>query len=143
MSPYPYSHLANMKYVYLIQSIPFPTLRYVGVTSDLKTRLTSHNEGQSPHTSETNRGTQWLDFGDPQVASFRRSRSGSIAPITNTQGSGKSLTMAFYAGPLIDRLAYVGQLRKSTGIGPVDRSEIDTEPASSMQNICRPRLGFY
>jgi len=41
-----------MKYVYLIQSIPCPTKRYVGIASDLKTRLKSHNEGQSPHTSK-------------------------------------------------------------------------------------------
>jgi predicted GIY-YIG superfamily endonuclease len=41
-----------MKYVYLIQSIPCPTKRYVGITSDLNARLKSHNEGQSPHTSK-------------------------------------------------------------------------------------------
>jgi putative endonuclease len=41
-----------MKYVYLIQSISFPTQRYAGITSDLKTRLKSHNKGQSPHTSK-------------------------------------------------------------------------------------------
>ncbi|MCK7503911.1 MAG: hypothetical protein MZV70_07255 [Desulfobacterales bacterium] len=31
----------------------------------------------------------WLDFGDHPVASFRRSRSGSIAPINNTGVDGK------------------------------------------------------
>ena len=41
-----------MKYVYLIQSIPFPKQRYIGITSDIKSRLTAHNEGQSPHTSK-------------------------------------------------------------------------------------------
>ena len=41
-----------MKYVYLIQSIPSPAQRYIGVTSDLKTRLKSHNAGQSSHTSK-------------------------------------------------------------------------------------------
>jgi predicted GIY-YIG superfamily endonuclease len=41
-----------VKYVYLIQSIPCPTKRYVGIASDLTTRLKSHNEGQSPHTSK-------------------------------------------------------------------------------------------
>ena len=40
----------SMKYVYLIQSIPFPKQRYTGITSDLKNRLTGHNEGRSPHT---------------------------------------------------------------------------------------------
>ena len=41
-----------MKYVYLIQSISFPNRRYTGITSDLKNRLTAHNEGRSPHTSK-------------------------------------------------------------------------------------------
>jgi predicted GIY-YIG superfamily endonuclease len=41
-----------MKYVYLIQSIPYPTQRYIGLSSDLKARLKSHNDGQSPHTSK-------------------------------------------------------------------------------------------
>jgi putative endonuclease len=41
-----------MRYVYLIQSIPFPTQRYIGITKDLKARLKPHNEGQSPHTSK-------------------------------------------------------------------------------------------
>ena len=50
-----YSYLpenTNVKYVYLIQSIPFPDQRYVGLTSDLKNRLSAHNEGRSPHTSK-------------------------------------------------------------------------------------------
>jgi len=41
-----------MKHVYLIQSISHPEQRYVGITADLKTRLTDHNNGQSPHTSK-------------------------------------------------------------------------------------------
>jgi predicted GIY-YIG superfamily endonuclease len=42
-----------MQYVYLIQSIPYPTQRYIGITNDLKARLNSHNEGQPPpHTSK-------------------------------------------------------------------------------------------
>jgi predicted GIY-YIG superfamily endonuclease len=40
-----------MKYVYLLQSIPFQDQRYVGITSDVKNRLKVHNEGRSPHTS--------------------------------------------------------------------------------------------
>jgi putative endonuclease len=39
-----------MKYVYLIQSISYPTQRSIGITNDLKARLKSHNDGQSPHT---------------------------------------------------------------------------------------------
>ncbi len=40
-----------MKYVYLIQSIPYQKEKYIGITSDLKDRLKVHNEGGSPHTS--------------------------------------------------------------------------------------------
>jgi putative endonuclease len=41
-----------MKYVYLLQSIPFPETRYVGLTSNLKNRLNAHNSGQSLHTAK-------------------------------------------------------------------------------------------
>ncbi len=41
-----------MKYVYLIQSIPYKKEKYIGITSDLKDRLKVHNEGGSPHTSK-------------------------------------------------------------------------------------------
>ena len=41
-----------MKYVYLIQSNPITSQRYVGITSDLDNRLTAHNEGRSTHTAK-------------------------------------------------------------------------------------------
>ncbi len=41
-----------MKYVYLLQSIPFPEKRYIGLTSNLKNRLDGHNRGQSLHTAK-------------------------------------------------------------------------------------------
>jgi len=41
-----------MYYVYMLRSIPNPDQTYVGFTEDLKTRLTSHNQGQSPHTAK-------------------------------------------------------------------------------------------
>ena len=41
-----------MKYVYLIQSIPSPDQRYVGIASNIEKRLSAHNEGRSPHTSK-------------------------------------------------------------------------------------------
>jgi putative endonuclease len=41
-----------MHYVYLIESIHVPDARYVGVTHDLKLRLSQHNNGESPYTSE-------------------------------------------------------------------------------------------
>jgi len=42
----------SLKYVYLIQSINYPDKKYVGITSNLKNRLTAHNEGRSPHTAK-------------------------------------------------------------------------------------------
>ena len=41
-----------MNYVYLIQSIPYPKEKHIGITSDLKDRLKVHNEGGSLHTSK-------------------------------------------------------------------------------------------
>ncbi len=40
-----------MKYVYLIQSIPCPDKRYVGIATDLNKRLKEHDVGKSPHTA--------------------------------------------------------------------------------------------
>ena len=40
-----------MKVVYLLQSIPFPHRRYIGITEDLEKRLRAHNAGQSTHTA--------------------------------------------------------------------------------------------
>jgi predicted GIY-YIG superfamily endonuclease len=41
-----------MKYVYLIRSILHPDHTYIGLTSDLKSRINAHKMGQSPHTSK-------------------------------------------------------------------------------------------
>ncbi|MFC0634201.1 GIY-YIG nuclease family protein [Brevundimonas balnearis] len=41
-----------MHYVYLLESLNDPTQRYVGVSSDLKSRLAEHNAGKSGHTSK-------------------------------------------------------------------------------------------
>jgi predicted GIY-YIG superfamily endonuclease len=38
--------------VYLLESDGTAGERYVGVTSDLKRRLTEHNAGKSPHTAK-------------------------------------------------------------------------------------------
>ncbi len=40
-----------MVYVYLIQSIPFPHIVYVGYTANFEKRLEKHNEGGSIYTS--------------------------------------------------------------------------------------------
>ena len=42
----------TLKFIYLIQSLPYPGQRYVGIISDVAKRLTAHNEGRSPHTSK-------------------------------------------------------------------------------------------
>lgn len=39
-----------MVYVYLIESVHQRQQHYVGITQDLKQRLSDHNEGKSPHT---------------------------------------------------------------------------------------------
>ena len=41
-----------MHYVYLLGSEVAPGERYVGMTSNLKSRLSDHNAGKSPHTSK-------------------------------------------------------------------------------------------
>ena len=39
-------------YVYLIESIQNPEMRYIGYTTNLKKRLATHNSGGSVHTSK-------------------------------------------------------------------------------------------
>jgi len=41
-----------MHYVYLLHSEANGGRRYVGLTTDLKQRLSDHNAGKSPHTSK-------------------------------------------------------------------------------------------
>jgi predicted GIY-YIG superfamily endonuclease len=41
-----------MYYVYMLHSIPNPGQTYIGFTENLKTRLASHNSGQSSHTAK-------------------------------------------------------------------------------------------
>lgn len=41
-----------MKYVYILQSIPFPERFYIGNTTDLKRRLKDHNNGQSIYSNK-------------------------------------------------------------------------------------------
>jgi len=41
-----------MHYVYILQSIDNPNQTYIGLTSDLKKRLGSHNSGANKHTSK-------------------------------------------------------------------------------------------
>ena len=41
-----------MFYTYILCSISHPEQRYIGSTSDLKSRLAKHNAGEVPHTSK-------------------------------------------------------------------------------------------
>jgi predicted GIY-YIG superfamily endonuclease len=41
-----------MKYVYILHSAGLEEHYYVGVTDDLKSRLSKHNAGEVPHTSK-------------------------------------------------------------------------------------------
>ena len=40
-----------MKYVYLLESVDYPDESYVGLTDNLRARLSAHDAGQSPHTA--------------------------------------------------------------------------------------------
>ena len=41
-----------MFYVYMLESLGAPGERYVGVTTDLRSRLSDHNAGKSSHTAK-------------------------------------------------------------------------------------------
>ena len=41
-----------MRYVYLLQSEPHPTKRYIGASADFQQRIKDHNLGKSPHTAK-------------------------------------------------------------------------------------------
>jgi len=46
-----------MYFVYYLRSIPYPNRYYVGLTNDIKKRLSEHNDGKSIHT---NKFKPWL-----------------------------------------------------------------------------------
>jgi predicted GIY-YIG superfamily endonuclease len=41
-----------MYYVYIIKSLRFPDKKYIGITTNIKTRLYYHNNSLSVHTSK-------------------------------------------------------------------------------------------
>ncbi|MEQ7156531.1 GIY-YIG nuclease family protein [Brevundimonas aurifodinae] len=64
-----------MHYVYLLESVDDPSRRYIGVTSDLKTRLAEHNGGKSSHTAKYRpwRLVTYIAFSErTQAAAFER-----------------------------------------------------------------------
>ena len=70
-----------MHYVYLIESEKTSDERYVGISSDLKSRLAEHNSGKSAHTSKFRpwRLVTYVAFTDRQKAELfeRYIKSGS------------------------------------------------------------------
>jgi putative endonuclease len=64
-----------MWFVYLLESDATEGKRYIGITADLKRRLTEHNAGKSPHTSKfvPRRIVTYVAFSDGnKAASFER-----------------------------------------------------------------------
>ena len=59
-----------MKYVYLLESEPYPDHFYTGVTEDLRDRLGRHNAGQVTHTAKFRpwRLKTYIGFTDEQKA---------------------------------------------------------------------------
>jgi predicted GIY-YIG superfamily endonuclease len=59
-----------VRYVYLLQSIEWPTRTYVGQTTDLRKRLAAHNAGQSAHTARHKpwKLTTYFAFADESTA---------------------------------------------------------------------------
>jgi predicted GIY-YIG superfamily endonuclease len=41
-----------MYYIYILRSISFPQETYIGFTTDLQSRLATHNAGGCPHTAK-------------------------------------------------------------------------------------------
>lgn len=71
-----------MYYVYLIESVEFPELFYVGYTTNLKQRLQTHNSGGSIHTAKHRpwKLVMYLGFADQTKAKeferYLKSQSG-------------------------------------------------------------------
>jgi len=64
-----------MKYVYILHSIAEPGCFYVGLTDDLRARLSTHNQGSVARTSKYRPWAlkTYLAFSDPvQGAAFER-----------------------------------------------------------------------
>jgi predicted GIY-YIG superfamily endonuclease len=67
--------MAAFTYVYILRSIPAPSRHYVGLTTNLQSRLAKHNAGGNPHTAAH---APWqiqtaIAFTDePRAAAFER-----------------------------------------------------------------------
>jgi predicted GIY-YIG superfamily endonuclease len=79
-----------MFYVYLIQSKTFPEQRYIDFTTDLKTRIDTHNARGSVHTSKYE---PWKLIGYHAFSEKRRAQEFEYYLKT---GSGKALANKRY-----------------------------------------------
>ena len=74
-----------MHYVYLLTSSRSPSRLYIGITANLKRRLTEHNSGKLPHTAQFKPWhlITYVAFSDKQKAArFERYlKSGSGTPL--------------------------------------------------------------
>ena len=64
-----------MKYVYILESINAPAENYIGLTNDLRARMTAHDNGQAKHTGkfEPWRLVTCLGFSKPEkTVAFER-----------------------------------------------------------------------
>ncbi len=59
-----------MHYVYILQSVDYPQRYYVGITTDLRSRLRKHNSAEVAHTSKYAPWTikTYVAFSDEQQA---------------------------------------------------------------------------
>jgi putative endonuclease len=59
-----------MKYVYILESVNAPAESYIGLTNDLRARVTAHNNGQAKHTRKFKpwRLVTYLGFSNPEKA---------------------------------------------------------------------------
>ncbi len=71
-----------MYHVYLIRSIKYPELTYIGYTTQIKQRLKTHNDGGSIHTAKYKpwKLVMYLTFSDQETAikfeKYLKSQSG-------------------------------------------------------------------
>jgi predicted GIY-YIG superfamily endonuclease len=75
---------SHLHYVYLLQSQSNQSERYVGLTGNLKARLTKHNDGDVSHTSKF---TPWILRG--YVAFTTREQAASFESYLKS-GSGRA-----------------------------------------------------
>ena len=79
-----------MRYVYILRSVHHPGQRYFGITSDLRQRLSYHNDGRCVHTSKFRpwRIETYVGFSDERLmvaTTIRYLRLAINAPIEGSE----------------------------------------------------------